>query len=117
MKHNPSVNRGAAPFTFKLTHAHTSIFFLGYLLIGVSTVHGKECPPPPVTSKPQAVCIAKRFIEKPNPPQWQVGYEVKEEADHWSVHYYPTSPGVRGGAGDLKVYKAFGTVDVVSVSR
>lgn len=71
----------------------------------------RECGPPPVIETDHAICLARRFAERPTPPPWELEFEVKDAESHWLVFYGPNAgSGVRGGGGDLKIDKKSGEV-------
>ncbi len=79
---------------------------------GMSTV----CSLPPVTNSDHAVCLAREYVEVFE-HEWRVIYRAEESTSHWLVSYGPSETTVRGGAGDLKVDKASGTVTIIGGYR
>ena len=64
----------------------------------------------PVTNAENAVCLARKFLDQPVPPTWDIVFKAKETKNYWLVFYRPKSGKVRGGASDLKVDKSTGQV-------
>ncbi|MDR0779969.1 MAG: hypothetical protein LBF16_04645 [Pseudomonadales bacterium] len=80
------------------------------LISGSLAAHGEECPPPPVTTVPHALCIAEHFVGN---NKLVLRFGLEEKGDHWLVHYHSISPNIHVAGGSLKIEKSSGKVEPI----